>query len=123
MSTSSIASTPEAGLRSLEQVPLLQALLGRRSRRFPLGATIAQGPLAYSSSSAPVPRLEVEELIVLLATGGNTGWHNAITYGDREQIGNYSGGAGRRTAISGAGFQVSDLFVHQRQRRLLPEHA
>ena len=110
MSTSPIASIPEAGLRSLEQVPFLEALLGRRSRRFPLGATIAQGPLAYSSPNAPVPLSEVEELLVLLATGGNTGWHYAITYGDRPQIGNYAGGAGGRTAISGAGFQVSDLF-------------
>jgi hypothetical protein len=110
MSAPSLASIPEAGLRSLGQVPFLQALLGRRSRRFPLGATIARGPLAYSSPNPPVPLSEAEELIVLLAAGGNTGWHYAITYGDRANVGNYSGGAGGRTSISGAGFQVSDLF-------------
>lgn len=101
---------PQAGLDAYQSYPFLQALLGRRSRRFAQGARISQGPLTYASTERPLPLDPGEELLVLLAAGGNTGWHFAIAYGDRPVIANYSGAAGGRTAISGAGFHVSDLF-------------
>ena len=35
------------GLADALAFPLLEALMGRRSRRFPLGASIPDGPFAY----------------------------------------------------------------------------
>ena len=42
-------------LRELEEFPLVDALFGRRSRRFALGGEIPDGPLAYRSGQEPVP--------------------------------------------------------------------
>ena len=42
-------------LDSLRSFPLLEALYGRRSRRFPLGGEIPDGPLAYRSQHEAVP--------------------------------------------------------------------
>ena len=36
-------------LGELSSFPLMDALLGRRSRRFPMGGEIPDGPLAYRS--------------------------------------------------------------------------
>lgn len=47
-----LASVPH-GLSDALQFPLLQAILGRRSRRFFLGASIPDGPFAYTSPSPP----------------------------------------------------------------------
>lgn len=101
---------PSAARESLAAFPFLDALLGRRSRRFPRGGVIPEGPLAYRSTQAPEPLSDAEELLVLLATGGNTGWNYGIMYADRPHIANYGGAAGGRTSVSGAGFQVSELF-------------
>ena len=38
-------------LEEMRQFPLIQALAGRRSRRFCLGAEIPEGPLAFKASS------------------------------------------------------------------------
>lgn len=103
-------SIPTEALRQLERQPFLQTLLGRRSRRFAKGAALPQGPLAYTSTADPHPLSRDEELLVLLATGGATGWNYGIVYDDRPAIANYAGGAVGRPSISGAGFQVSDLF-------------
>ncbi|MDO8208825.1 hypothetical protein [Conexibacter sp. CPCC 206217] len=103
-------SIPAEALRALEAQPFLQTLLGRRSRRFAKGASLPSGPLAYTSSAEPQPLSRAEELLVLLATGGATGWNYGIVYDDRPAIANYGGSAVGRPSISGAGFQVSDLF-------------
>ena len=42
-------------LADLAQFPLMEALIGRRSRRFALGDEIPDGPLAYKSKHDPVP--------------------------------------------------------------------
>jgi hypothetical protein len=42
-------------LRELAAFPLVDALYGRRSRRFALGSEIPDGPLAYKSSHEPLP--------------------------------------------------------------------
>lgn len=100
------------GFQNMLDFPLVQALLGRRSRRFLMGATIPDGPLAYQSRHEPMPLSELERMLVLTAMGGNTGWHYMITYNARyaPQLPNYSAAAGGRTFPSPAGFQISEFF-------------
>jgi hypothetical protein len=49
-------------LRALAAFPLVEALFGRRSRRFALGGAIPDGPLAYRSRREPLPLSELEPL-------------------------------------------------------------
>ena len=76
-------------LRRLAEFPLVSALYGRRSRRFPLGGEIPDGPLAYRSQHDPVPLTELERLLVLTACAGTTGWHYAIMRHAREHLAPY----------------------------------
>ncbi len=104
-------NVPE-GLRDALDVTLLHALLGRRARRFFLGAEIPDGPLAFRSRHAPVPLDELETLVLLAALSGNTGWHYGITRHARyaPHLSNYSGSASGRTFPSAAGVHTSELF-------------
>jgi hypothetical protein len=90
----------------------VDALFGRRSRRFAVGATLPDGPLAFSSPSPPLPLSDVEELLVLATVTGNTGWHYGIMRHERyaPHLSNYNGGAGGRTFPSAAGFHTSEVF-------------
>jgi hypothetical protein len=72
-------NTDIGALRELEEFPLVEALFGRRSRRFARGGEIPDGPLAYRSRHEPVPLSELERMLVLGAMGGTTGWHFSIT--------------------------------------------
>ena len=49
-------------LEGVSQFPLMQALGGRRSRRFCMGAEIPDGPLAFKSSQKPLPLTELEQI-------------------------------------------------------------
>lgn len=91
---------------------LIEALLGRRSRRFFMGAEIPDGVFAYKSRHDTVPLSELEKLLVLSACGGNTGWHYMISRAARyaPHLPNYSGAAGGRAFPSPAGFQTSITF-------------
>ena len=84
-------------LRELAAFPLLEALYGRRSRRFGLGGAIPDGPLAYRSRHEPLPLTELERMLVLSAMGGTTGWHYSITRNPRyaPHPANYAGAAAR----------------------------
>jgi len=62
---------------------LVEALLGRRSRRFFMGAEILDGVLAYRSRHEPMPLSELEKLLVVAACGGNTSWHHMIYRAER----------------------------------------
>src|SRR5262249_55503650 len=64
-------TNPEA-LRRAAAFPALEALFGRRSRRFALGAELT-GPLAYRSEAEPVPLSSAEEAILVAAGTGVTG--------------------------------------------------
>ena len=99
-------------LDGLARYPLVDALYGRRSRRFPLGGEIPDGPLAYRSAHPPLPLSELERNLVLSAMGGTTGWHYAITRHERyaPHLANYAGGAAGRTFPSAAGFHTVELF-------------
>src|SRR6478735_3314174 len=104
--------TLPAGFADMLKLPLIHALLCRRSRRFFMGAEIPDGVLAYKSRHKPVPLSELEKLLVVTACGGNTGWHHLIyrakLYAPHSS--NYSGAAGGRTFPSAAGFHTSKTF-------------
>jgi hypothetical protein len=100
------------GLEDALNFSLADALYGRRARRFFLGASIPDGPLAFTSRHQPFPLNELEEIMILTAAAGNTGWHNMITRHDRyaPHLSNYSTAAGGRTFPSAAGFHTSEIF-------------
>ncbi len=100
------------GLEDVLNFSLIDALHMRRSRRFSLGASIPDGPLAFASRHEPFPLTEIEQMMILTAAAGNTGWHNMIIRHDRytPHISNYSAAAGGRTFPSAAGFHTSETF-------------
>ena len=99
-------------LRELSAFPLVEALYGRRSRRFAFGDEIPDGPLAYRSQHEPVPLTELERMLVLSAMGGTSGWHYAITRNARTRrtCQTTPGRLPRRTFPSAAGFHTAELF-------------
>src|SRR5574341_1094692 len=100
------------GVEDVLEFPLFEALYGRRARRFFPSASIPDGTLAFTSRHEPFPLTEFEQMIILTAAAGNTGWHNMITRHDRyaPHISNYSLAAGGRTFPSAAGFHTSEIF-------------
>lgn len=101
-----------AGLQTALAFPLIEALLGRRSRRFPLGGALPDGPLAYTSPEEALPLSELEQLLLLTAMTGNTGWHYLLPRQrlDLPHIANYPAAAGGRTFPSAAGWHTTELF-------------
>ena len=99
-------------LGDLATFPLVDALFGRRSRRFALGDEIPDGPLTYRSRDEPVPLTDLERMLLLSAMGGTTGWHYSITRNPRyaPHPANYAGAAAGRTFPSAAGFHTAELF-------------
>ncbi len=99
-------------LRRLTEFSLLDALHGRRSRRFPVGGHIPAGPLAYKSEHEIQALSDLERAIVLASVAGVTGWHTAISHHPRyaPALPDYSGGAAGRTFPSAAGFEIVEFF-------------
>jgi hypothetical protein len=100
------------GFRDMLSFGLIEALLGRRSRRFFMGAEIPDGIFAYRSRHKPVPLTELEKMLVVTACAGNTSWHHMIYRAQRyaPDLSNYAGAAGGRTFPSAAGFHTSQTF-------------
>lgn len=100
------------GVEDALSFPLVAALMGRRARRFPLGASIPDGPLVFTSRQAPTPLSELEQMLLLTAVAGNTGWHYMIMRhaAYAPHLSNYAGAAGGRTFPSAAGFHTSEVF-------------
>jgi len=100
------------GFRNIMDFGLIEALLGRRSRRFFKGAEIPDGVFAYKSLQKPVPLTDVEKMLVVSACGGNTSWHHMIFRAARyaPHLSNYAGAAGGRVFPSAAGFHTSQTF-------------
>lgn len=100
------------GFQDLLGFGLIDAILGRRSRRFFMGADIPDGVFAFKSRHDPMPLSELEKLLVVTACGSNSGWHNMIYRAARyaPHISNYAGAAGGRTFPSAAGFHTSKTF-------------
>jgi hypothetical protein len=101
-----------AGFEKALAFPLMAALLGRRSRRFSRGASIPDGILAYTSRFEPLPLTELEQMLVLTAAAGNTGFHYMIMRNAHyaPHLSNYACAAGGRTFPSAAGFHTSEIF-------------
>jgi hypothetical protein len=70
------------GFKELMNFGLIQGLLGRRSRRFFMGAEIPDGVFAYKSHQNSVPLSDLEKMLVVAACGGSTSWHHMIYRGD-----------------------------------------
>jgi len=104
-------TTPK-GFRNMLSFPLMEALLGRRSRRFFMGADIPDGVFAHKSSHKPLPLTDLEKMLLVSACGGNTSWHHLIyrAASYAPHLSNYAGSAGGRTFPSGAGFHTSQTF-------------
>lgn len=100
------------GFQDMLHFGLLEAIPGRRSRRFYMGAEIPDGVFAHKSRHPPLPLSELERLLVVAACGTSTGWHNMIYRAAlyAPHLSNYVGAAGGRTFPSAAGFHTSKTF-------------
>jgi hypothetical protein len=100
------------GLLDAVEFPLIDALHGRRSRRFARGASIPDGPLAHTSQHPPEALSELEQMLLLTTVAGNTGWSNLIPHNRNysPNLPNYAGAAGGRSFPSCAGFQITEFF-------------
>jgi hypothetical protein len=100
------------GYQEALQFPLFSAFMGRRSRRFSMGATIPAGPLAFTSRQEPVPLSQLERDVILGAVAGNTGWHFMIPWNEATapDLPRFSASAGGRTFPSAAGWHTTDFF-------------
>ena len=101
-----------SGFHDMTDFGLIEALLGRRSRRFFMGAEIPDGVFAYRSQHKPVPLSDLEKMLVVAACGGNTSWHHMVYRGRiyAPHLSNYAGAAGGRVFPSAAGFHTSQTF-------------
>ncbi|MQY02692.1 hypothetical protein [Actinomadura macrotermitis] len=61
-----------SGIDDALAFPALEAVFGRRARRFPLGGTLT-GPLEYSSAEVPLALSAQEEAVLVAAASGTTG--------------------------------------------------
>ena len=106
------ASDFPPGFQDMLSFGFVNALLGRRSRRFFMGAEIPDGVFAYTSRHKPLPLTDLEKMLVVSACGGNTSWHHMIYRAARyaPHLSNYAGAAGGRVFPSAAGFHTSQTF-------------
>jgi hypothetical protein len=102
----------EDTLAELLRFPLMEAIFGRRSRRFCLGSEIPDGVLAFKSKHKPMPLSELEQLLLLSTMGGVTGWHFAIMRHKKyaPYLSNYCNSPSGRTFPSAAGWTTSEIF-------------
>ncbi len=74
-------SEEQTPLEHLFRYPLMEAIFGRRSRRFGLGMEIPSGPLAFKSNKEPLPLTELEEAVLIAAGTGVSGWSFGVPFG------------------------------------------
>ena len=86
------------GYQDMLSFPFIDALLGRRSRRFFMGAEIPDGVFAYKSGQTPVSLTELEKMLIISACGGNTSWNHLIYRAAHyaPHLSNYAAAAGGR---------------------------
>jgi hypothetical protein len=99
-------------LDSVLQFPLLHALFGRRARRFGLGMEIPSGPLAYRSEKEPLPLTEQEQMLLVAAATGVSGWSFGVPFGPRtpQSHAEFTLRFTGRTAPTAAGLGTPALF-------------
>jgi hypothetical protein len=101
-------------LDDLGRFPLLSAMFGRRSRRFGVGMSIPDGPLAHRSEHPPLPLSDLERGLLVLCGAGVSGWHLGMEHtatGDPQHGCNYPVRLTGRVAASAAGIETSELIV------------
>ena len=99
-------------LTGLLAFPLMDAIGGRRARRFGMGMSIPSGPLAFTSTADPAP-LSPQERDLLIASGtGVTGWNFGVPFGpdQPESHAHYTQRFTGRTAPTAAGIGTPVLF-------------
>jgi hypothetical protein len=108
----SAGSSHDDLLRQVWEFSLLEALFGRRARRFGLGMEIPSGPLAFKSRHAPLPLSAFERDLLVTAATGVTGWNFGIPFTPAESPGgcSYAVRYTGRTFPSGAAIHTSELF-------------
>lgn len=107
------SATPEA-LQLLQRFPLLDALFGRRSRRFGAGMEIPDGPFKYRSERAAEPIGEFERTLLIAIGAGISGWNFGFPHaanGPGETGCDYPVRSVGRTYPSGAAVYGSELLV------------
>lgn len=99
-------------LTEISEFPLIQAIFGRRSRRFGLGMQIPSGPLAFTSRSAPRPLSDLEQAILIAAGTGVSGWSFGVPFGPAQpdQHAAFTQRFTGRTAPTAAGLGTPVLF-------------
>jgi hypothetical protein len=70
-------------IEAVLQFPLLQALFDRRARRFGLGMEIPSGPLAFRSEKDALPLTELEQMLLVAAATGVSGWTFGVPFTPR----------------------------------------
>jgi hypothetical protein len=97
----------------LIEFPLLEAIAGRRARRFGLGMEIPSGPLSYTSNAEPLPLTELERTILAAAGAGITGWSFGVPFGpDRpDEHAHYTVRFTGRSMPTAAGIGTPVLFA------------
>jgi hypothetical protein len=98
--------------KDLLQFPLLHALFGRRARRFGLGMEIPSGPLAFRSAEDPMPLTELEQMTLVAAATGVSGWTFGVPFGPRtpESHAEFTLRFTGRTAPTAAGLGTPAMF-------------
>ncbi len=108
-------SARAAALDGLAKFSLLDALFGRRSRRFGVGMSIPDGPLAYTSRHPPQPLSELERAVLIATSVGVSGWNLGIPYtevGADDTGCNYTVRPIGRTYPSGAATHGSEVLIN-----------
>ena len=101
-------------LADVKRFPLLDALYGRRSRRFGWGMEIPKGPLAYKSELPPAPLDDFERAMLIAAGLGVSGWHHGIPHTTgQDGLCDYAVRYTGRTLPVAAGIGNTDLFYTQ----------
>ena len=105
-------SNTQNPLAELQQFPLMQALFGRRARRFGLGMEIPSGPLAFQSRHEPRPLSELEKAVLIAAGTGVSGWNFGVPFGPAQpaEHGQFTQRFAGRTAPTAAGIGTPVLF-------------
>lgn len=97
--------------QQVQSTTLIDALRGRRSRRFGSGMQIGHGPFTYASQTAPHPLTEAEEAALVFAAVGITGYALAdLAYGTG-QGGSMLGSLVGRTSASPDALTAVSLIV------------
>ncbi len=99
-------------LDELHRFPLMQALFGRRARRFGLGMEIPSGPLAFRSRHEAHPLSEMEKAVLIAAATGVSGWNFGVPFGPArpDEHGQFTHRFTGRTAPTAAGIGTPVLF-------------